>query len=243
MQTILIADDEPDIREIVSFNLSKAGYRCLTAVDGRQALEVLALERADLLLLDVMMPELSGFDVARTIRNDEVDGVPYDLPIIFLTALGEEDDVLRGFALGADDYIAKPFSLRLLLARVEAVLKRSQDQQPLSPGSAVPFPQTASLRAREVCYETLTLDEDRFSAAIDGADLGLTKMEYELLHFLLTHAGVVYSRSEILGQVWPDNGLVLDRTVDVTVTRLRKKLADYKDRIKTKAGYGYYWEK
>lgn len=244
MQTILIVDDEPDIREILSFNLEQAGYRCLTAANGRQALERLTMHDArctvdntqctiDLVLLDVLMPELSGYDVARSIRNDEVPGVPYDLPIIFLTALGEEDDMLHGFSLGADDYIAKPFSLRVLVARIEAVMKRA------------PFQQTSEepQRVGELCYERLCLNEKNYRATIENTELGLTKMEYELLHFLLRHQGVVYSRNELLEQVWPDNGLVLDRTVDVTITRLRKKIGPYKNNLKAKTGYGYYWEK
>lgn len=231
MITILIADDEPDIREILQFNLSRAGYRCITAADGQQALELLQEQIVHLLLLDIMMPGLSGFDVARAVRNDQLTGVPYDLPIIFLTALGEEDDQLRGFSLGADDYVTKPFSLRLLQARVEAVLKRGKPEpsnQPTQP---------------TIAYDRLILSANTFSATLDGIDICLTKMEYELLHFLLTHQGAVYPRSEILSHVWPDNGLVLERTVDVTIARLRKKIGIYKENLKAKTGYGYYWEK
>lgn len=238
MQTILIVDDEPDIREILSFNLEQAGYACLTACDGKQALAQLSQHGAELVLLDVMMPEMSGFELAQQIRNDAVPGVPYDQPIIFLTALGEEEDQLRGFSLGADDYIAKPFSLRLLLARIEARLRRQVEsrkwevvlRQAQEPGPGVE-------------YELLRLSDSTFVATLDGRDIGLTKMEYELLHFLLQHQGIVYSRRDLLTEVWPDNGLVLDRTVDVTITRLRKKIGPYKEHLKAKVGYGYYWEK
>lgn len=258
MHTILIVDDEPDIREILAFNLEQAGYRvspfpALQAPFPQNAAELLrardfADERIDLILLDVMMPGISGFEVARMIRNEEVPNIAHDIPIIFLTALGEEEDVLHGFSLGADDYISKPFSIKEVLARVRAVLKRKT----LSPGFAVPLPQNAAepLRAGDYAgendilrYESLQLDSKIFVGKIDGEDIGLTKMEYELLHFLMQHPGAVYSRSELLTQVWPDNGLVLDRTVDVTITRLRKKIGMYKDKLKTKTGYGYYWEK
>lgn len=236
-KTILIVDDEPDIREILCFNLEQAGYRCLQAADGRQALERLTMHDAqctvDLVLLDIMMPGMSGYEVARAIRNDEVAGVPYDLPIIFLTALGEEDDMLHGFQLGADDYISKPFSIKEVIARIAAVLKRTHPHPLPSEGKGWHSDPQAGL----------SFDDKLNTAAIDGTDLGLTKMEYELLHFLVSHPGVVYSRTDLLSQVWPDNGLVLERTVDVTITRLRKKIGPYKDRIKTKTGYGYYWEK
>lgn len=235
MYTILIVDDEQDIREILSFNLTEAGYNCRTAANGKAALELLTREKADLILLDVMMPEMSGFEVARTIRNDELSGVPYDLPIIFLTALGEEEDMLHGFALGADDYVAKPFSLRLLMARVEAIRKRTH----LPADRSVLQKPTAPT----IGYDMLILDEMQFTATISGKDIELTKMEYELLNFFLRHQGVVYSRSELLEQVWPENGLVLDRTVDVTITRIRKKIGIYKEHLKAKTGYGYYWEK
>lgn len=252
MLTILIADDEPDIREILLFNLNRAGYRCLTASDGQQAIRMLGEQSVDMALLDVMMPELSGFEVARAIRNDELSGVPYDLPVIFLTALGEEMDQLQGFSLGADDYITKPFSIRLLLARIEAVLKRKtfpkgaslhRREEEEEEGSFRLSSQGVEVKPADVCYDRLRLSADTFSATVDGNDIGLTKMEYELLLFLLTHQGAVYSRSEILQHVWPDNGLVLDRTVDVTIARLRKKLGNYKENLKAKTGYGYYWEK
>lgn len=220
MQTILIVDDEPDIREILSFNLEQAGYTCLKAAHGEQALKLLSEHPIDLILLDVMMPGMSGFQVAQQIK---------DIPLIFLTALGEEEDILHGFSLGADDYISKPFSIKEVLARVKRSLERSQPS---------PSPIVEHLEENG-----LLLDGCTFTATIDGENIGLTKMEYELLCFLMHHPRAVYSRSELLTQVWPENGLVLDRTVDVTITRLRKKLGKHKEQLKTKNGYGYYWEK
>lgn len=215
--TILIVDDEQDIREILAFNLETAGYRCLSASCGAEALDLIAHQAVDLVLLDVMMPDMSGFEVAQQIK---------DIPVIFLTALGEEEDILRGFSLGADDYIAKPFSIKEVLARVKRTLER---------GSQPPLPSSEA--------GGLVLDDRTYMGTIDGEDLGLTKMEYELLHFMLHHQGVVFSRTDLLSQVWPDNGIVLERTVDVTITRLRKKIGTYKYHLKTKMGYGYYWEK
>lgn len=234
MHTILIIDDERDIREILSFNLEQADYTCLQATNGQQGLAILTEQKVNLILLDVMMPGMSGFELAQMIRNDEVPGVAYDTPIIFLTALGEENDILRGFSLGADDYISKPFRILEVLARVEAVLRRQT-----SPN----LPSHVGIPHLKEDEEGLLLDDQTYTATIHGEDIDLTKMEYELLHFLTHHPGVVYSRGELLTQVWPDNGLVLDRTVDVTVTRLRKKIGIYKDQLKTKTGYGYYWEK
>lgn len=230
MHTILIVDDEQDIREILQFNLEKTGYRCLTAASGTEALEVIANQQVDLILLDVMMPGMSGFEVAERVK---------DIPVVFLTALSEEDDLLRGFSLGADDYIAKPFSIREVLARVEAVLRRKTVKGP----SSLKGQGDNADGSSSVGYENLQLDGTIFTGTIDGTDIGLTKMEYELLNYLLQHQGVVCSRADLLKRVWPDNGLVLERTVDVTITRLRKKIGIYKDHLKAKTGYGYYWEK
>lgn len=231
MQTILIIDDEQDIREILAFNLEQAGYNTLCYDNGN----VNVNENVDLVLLDVMMPGMSGFDLAHMIRQNQIPNIAHDVPIIFLTALGEEDDILRGFDIGADDYISKPFSIQEVLARVQAVLRRKS--------SPTKEQEDHSETSHDVGYESLRLDSMTFTATIDGIDIGLTKMEYELLHYLLRHQGMVFARADLLQQVWPDNGLVLDRTVDVTITRLRKKIGAYKEHLKAKTGYGYYWEK
>ncbi len=229
MQTILIVDDEQDLREILTFNIEQAGYNCLQVANGGQALTILAEQKVDLILLDVMMPGMSGFEVAQQIK---------DIPIIFLTALGEEEDILHGFSLGADDYISKPFRIKEVLARVEAVLRRkTPSYSPL--GGEMPTTRKDDC----VGYDGLRLDSTTYTGTIDGVDIGLTKMEYELLYFLLQHQGAVFCRADLLDRVWPDNGLVLERTVDVTITRLRKKIGNYKEHLKAKTGYGYYWEK
>ena len=234
---ILIVDDEQDICEILRFNLLQAGYECSTAFNGRDAIRQLLADTYDLILLDVMMPEMSGYELAKMIRNDQLEMVPYDLPIIFLTALGEEDDMLRVFRIRADDYVAKPFSIKLLIARVEAIIKRNSRVWS-TPADPILLPHSDD---RE--HKGLLVREDIYSASIDGEDLRLTKMEFELLAFLIHHTGTIFSRTDLLKQVWPSCDMVLERTVDVTITRLRKKLGDYKDHLKTKNGYGYYWEK
>ena len=226
-RTILVVDDEPDIREILVFNLEQEGYRCLQAGCGQEALRMVKDEHVDLALLDIMMPNMSGLEVAEVWQKMEKCPA-----LIFLTALGEEADVLRGFELGADDYIHKPFSLKQVLARVAAVIRRH---------SAVDV--SAEQEGNTISYEDLMLYNSLKTATICGSSISLTRMEYELIAFLLMHPGKVYSRAEILQYVWPNDGLVLERTVDVTVNRLRKKLGLYREHLKAKTGYGYYWEK
>ena len=215
-KTILVVDDEPDIREILVFNLEQEGYRCLQASCGQEALCMAKDEHVDLVLLDIMMP------------NKEENSPA----LIFLTALGEEEDVLRGFELGADDYIHKPFSLKQVLARVAAVIRRH---------SSVDV--TTEPSGKSIVYEDLVLYDSMKTATLFGNLISLTRMEYELLVFMLQHPGKIYSRAEILRYVWPNDGLVLERTVDVTVNRLRKKIGTYREHLKAKTGYGYYWEK
>jgi DNA-binding response OmpR family regulator len=226
-RTILVADDEPDIREILVFNLEQEGYRCLQASNGQEAMQIARTEPVDLALLDIMMPNMSGLEVAEAWQKSE------NCPaIIFLTALGEEADVLRGFELGADDYILKPFSLKQVLARIAAVIRRrNAADMPVKP------------EENAIAYEDLRLYDSMKTATLCGSSLSLTRMEYELLAFLLQHPDKVYSRADILQYVWPNDGLVLERTVDVTVNRLRKKIGPYREHLKAKTGYGYYWEK
>ncbi len=226
-RTILIVDDEPDIREILIFNLEQEGYHCLQANCGQDALRIVREAHVDLVLLDIMMPNISGLEVAEVLQKSENGPA-----IIFLTALGEEADVLRGFELGADDYIRKPFSLKQVLARVAAVIRRHNTAEvPLEPIE------------NTISYEDIVLYDSLKTATISGSPVSLTRMEYELLAFLLQHSGKVYSRAEILRFVWPNDGLVLERTVDVTINRLRKKIGIYREHLKAKTGYGYYWEK
>lgn len=220
-QQILVVDDERDLCEILQFNLSAAGYEVDMAASAAEALDK-GLSHYDLLLLDVMMPGMSGFDLASRLRQDKETA---EIPIIFLTALGSEEDTLHGFDLGADDYIAKPFSIKEVLARVKAVLSRTAPAQ--------------SSSAHELSYEGLTMDLDKMVVTVDGESVSLTKTEYELLKLLLGNRGQVFSRQEVLDRVWPKDVVVTDRTVDVNITRMRKKIGRYSSCIITRHGFGY----
>lgn len=219
-QKILIIDDEQDLCEILQFNLTTAGYQVDTVNSGEEALKK-DIKQYDLLLLDVMMPGMSGFELAAGLKLSESTA---NLPIIFLTALGDEQDKLHGFDLGADDYIAKPFSIREVLARVKAVLSRT------SP---------AATNVQVLTYEGLTMDLVKMTVTVDGNPVQLTKTEYELLKLFLEHRGQVFSRQEVLDRVWPHDVVVTDRTVDVNITRMRKKIGRYSSCIVTRHGFGY----
>lgn len=222
MKRILIVDDEPDLCEILRINLEAEGYETEVAHSATEALGK-DVERCNLAVLDVMMPGMSGFEMAERMRTTGID-----VPIIFLTAKDREDDKLQGFALGADDYVSKPFSVRELMARVKAVLSRAT---------------TVNNEVTEhLAYEGLTIDMAQMKATVDGEGLNLTKTELELLRLLLSHRGQVFSRQQLLSEVWPSDVVVTDRTVDVNITRLRKKLGHYGQHIATRQGYGYVFE-
>lgn len=222
---ILVVDDEEDLCEILKFNLETEGYEVDTAFSAEEALK-LDLTRYQLLLLDVMMGEISGFKMANRLKKNEATA---RVPIIFLTAKDTENDMLTGFNLGADDYISKPFSIREVLARVKAVLRRTDDK--------------AHARTNELLtYETLALDCKRIKATVNGTEVPLTKKEFEILKLLLENRGNVLSREEMLSRIWKDEVYVLDRTVDVNITRLRKKIAPYGKNIVTRLGFGYCFE-
>lgn len=220
---ILIVDDEESLCEILQFNLEVEGYEADVAYSAEQALEMHP-ERYSLILLDVMMGEMSGFKMARILKsNPETARVP----VIFCTARDTEDDTVAGLNLGADDYIAKPFSIREVLARVRSVLRRTAS------------PQTES---EVIGYEGLEMDLRRKSCTVDGEEVSLTKKEFEILSLMLSHRGVIFSREEILHRVWSDEVIVLDRTIDVNITRLRRKIGRYGEHIVTRLGYGYGFE-
>ena len=221
---ILVVDDEQDLCEILQFNLNAAGYGTDVAFSAEEAIGK-GIEQYDLLLLDVMMPGLSGFELAQRLKTDEKTA---HIPIIFITAKDAEDDTLQGFGLGADDYVTKPFSVREVGARVKAVLSRSLPQ---------PLKKEGSLE-----YEGLSIDLSHKSVTVDGEAVALTKTEFELLVLLLSHRGKVLSRQQILDSVWPQDVIVTDRTVDVNVTRMRKKIGRYGQMIVSRQGFGYVFE-
>ena len=221
---ILVVDDEQDLLEILKFNLETEGYEVATATSAEEALH-LNLGDFNLLLLDVMMGGMSGFAMARKLKDNPSTAA---IPIIFLTARDTENDTLTGFSLGADDYISKPFSIREVLVRVRAVLRRTADPS---------TQQSNTLR-----YQGIEMNLDKKTVSIEGEDIPFTKTEFELLHLLLDERGRVFSRQELIDRVWPKDVLVLDRTVDVNITRLRKKSGPYAKCIVTRLGFGYYFD-
>ena len=238
-QRILIVDDEEDICMILSYSLQKAGYEVLVAHSAEEALANYELRiknyEVDLILLDIMMGEMSGLEMAEKLRSDigyreSGIGIP---PIIFLTALSDEDTVLKGFKLGADDYISKPFRIAEVLARVAAVLRRSA-----TPKTAVQNSSEVQ-NSSTIVFEGIVVNKADMSLKVDGEVVVMTRKEIELLCYLLTHRGQILSREHLLQNVWDSNGFVLERTVDVHITHLRKKLGQYGKRIVTKSGYGY----
>lgn len=222
---ILVVDDEADLCEILRFNLEAEGYAVDTAYSAEEAL-TLDLSRYDLMLLDVMMGEMSGFALAKRLKASQVTK---DTPIIFLTARDTENDTVTGFNLGADDYISKPFSIREVMVRIRAVLRRA----------AAPAQQG---EPQLIKYQGLELNLDNKTVSIDGEAVAFTKTEFELLRTLLEERGKVFSRQDLINRVWPKDVLVLDRTVDVNITRLRKKIGAYSKCIVTRLGFGYFFD-
>lgn len=223
---ILVVDDEQDLCEILKFNLETEGYQVETANSAEEALEK-NIASYNLLLLDVMMGGMSGFQLAKQLKNSEVTA---HIPIIFLTARDTENDTVTGFNLGADDYISKPFSIREVMVRVRAVLRRTASRLEGAEEPTV------------ISYQGLLLNLDKKSVSVDGEDVPFTKTEFELLRLLLEERGRVFSRQELIDRVWPKDVLVLDRTVDVNITRMRKKIGRFAKCIVTRLGFGYYFD-
>jgi len=219
---ILVVEDENAIREMLVMVLEQADYYVLTAADVRQGEELLRLRDPDLLLLDWMLPGVSGIDWARRLRQDDHYR---ELPIVLLTARGEMDDKLRGFNVGADDYITKPFSPKELVARIQAILRRAGKLG----------------RMGKLTVANVSLDETEHRVTISGSDVAISPTEFRLLEFFLSHPGKVYSRSQLLDQVWGRSTYIEERTVDVHIRRLRKILAEHEseDLIQTVRGFGY----
>ena len=223
-EKILVVDDESAISDIIKFNFEKEGYLIDTADNGKGAIELAAENNYDLILLDIMMPKLNGFEALREIRKSS------DVPVIMLTAREDEVDKVLGLELGADDYVVKPFSMRELLARVKAVLRRFDAQEKKEEDTRV-------LKVMD-----LEIDLNKYQVRRKGENIELTLREFELLKYLASHPGVVFSREELLEEVWEYEYYGDIRTVDVTVRRLREKIEDEnKDfkYIKTKRGVGY----
>ncbi|NLE63979.1 MAG: response regulator transcription factor, partial [Bacteroidales bacterium] len=219
---ILVVDDEESLCEILKFNHEKEGYEVDTALSAEEAL-TMNIASYQLLLLDVMMGEISGFKLASILKNSKTTS---SIPIIFCTAKDTEKDTVEGLNLGADDYISKPFSVKEVIARVKAVLRRiKQEQQKQNP-------------SKIISYEDLVIDSDSKKASIKGQTLALTKKEFELLLLFVSHPNVVFNRESLLEKIWHDDVYVIDRTIDVHITRLRKKIVPYDKQLVTRLGYG-----
>lgn len=228
MKKILVVDDEKPISDIIKFNMVKEGYEVVTAFDGREALEMFEAERPDILILDLMLPEMDGLEVARTIRKTS------NVPIIVLSAKDSEFDKVIGLEIGADDYMTKPFSNRELQARVKAILRRTDLTIENQEAEAAPT---------EIVIGDLQILTDAFVVKKHGEELDLTHREFELLHHLATHIGQVMTREHLLETVWDYDYFGDVRTVDVTIRRLREKIEDIPSRpeyILTRRGVGYY---
>lgn len=227
---ILVVDDEQDLCEILQYNLETEGYDVDTANSAEEALQ-LPIKDYQLLLLDVMMGEMSGFQMARKLKENPETA---SIPIIFITALDNEDCTVKGLNIGADDYIAKPISIREMKARVGAVLRRTHSTTAKDNNDD---------ERETISYQTLLIDTASKTVTMDGEKISLTKLEFELLHLFLRKPNTVFAREELLKRCWPSDTYVLDRTVDVNITRLRKKIGRYGKQIKTRFGYGYTFEK
>jgi two-component system phosphate regulon response regulator PhoB len=220
---ILVVDDEQDLCEILKYHLENEGCIVHTVYSSEQALKV-DLNNYDFFLLDIMMGEISGLELAKIIRsNPNLE----QKPILFITAKNQESDKLKAFNVGADDYVEKPFSIKEIIARIHVIYKRAFSKS----DSRIDFE-----------YENLKLIPQSKCVTINNIDVGLTKTEFEILQLLLNHAGRIYSRDEIMNKIWDNNSLVSNRAVDVNVRRIRKKIGEYHSLIKTKSGYGYFFE-
>ncbi len=223
---ILVVDDEEDLCEILQFNLETEGYTVDVAYSAEDALSK-EIGEYNLILLDVMMGKISGFKMARIVRSNPDT---LHIPIIFLTAKDDENDRLTGFTLGADDYISKPFSLREVMARIKAVIRRTEANN------------KEVIKERLLVYEKLEMSVENKKVKLDGVELSFTKKEFEILKFFLENRNRVFTREEVLSRIWPEDVYVLNRTVDVNITRLRKKIGPYEKNIVTRLGYGYCFE-
>ncbi|MEN6459429.1 MAG: response regulator [Thermoguttaceae bacterium] len=226
-QSVLVVEDDADIRELVSYNLLKQGYQVAAVASGEDALAAVAAKPPDLLLLDLMLPDLDGLSVCRQLKSDPAT---QSLPVIMLTAKGEESDIVGGFTLGADDYITKPFSPRVLLARIQAVFRRMAAGTPREEGDEP----SETIEIRE-----LKIHPGRYAVSVAGESVDLTATEFKLLHFLVQRPGWVFTRQQILDHVRGDTLAATDRAVDVQVVGLRRKLGSAGSYIETVRGVGY----
>lgn len=225
MKKILVVDDEIDLCEILRFNLENEGYEVDTAHSAEEALQILS-DQHDLILLDVMLEGMSGYQMANKLRTE----LKNSIPIIFLTAKNTENDLITGFSIGGDDYITKPFSLKEVLVRMKAIARRASKKT------------TSTHQSSVVQIGNLVIDDETKTVKIQGETIFLTKKEFLILYMLVQTAGRFHTREQILNNVWNDESFVLERTVDVHIARLRKKLGVVGNQIINRAGFGYSFE-
>lgn len=226
---ILVIDDEEALCEILKFNLEKEGYEVDCAYSAEEALEM-DLTVYSLMIVDIMMERFSGFDFAKRVRNQhDIENTP----IIFCSALDGEDDTVMGLNIGADDYITKPFVISEVLARVRAVLRRSEATRQWQ------YNVSKSIYEPDIVFHTLRIDRNEKLGYLDGQEINLTKTEFDILLFLLTHRNRIYSREEIIRRVWDSDVVITNRTIDTNIARLRKKIGQYGNNIVTRLGFGY----
>ena len=222
-ETILVIEDEDDILEVIDYNLRREGYNVIRSRDGVDGLKRAQAISPDLVLLDLMLPELDGIEVCQHLRADNRTS---SIPIIMVTAKGEESDIVLGLGVGADDYVIKPFSPRELIARLKAVLRRVPNQENKQIGSSI-------LR------QGVSIDPEKHRVIISGDDIPFTATEFKMLHYLASNPGRVFTRDKLLSKVMGENAVVVDRTIDVHVKTIRKKLGPFRDLIETVRGVGY----
>ena len=223
--SILIVEDEPDIREVLEYNLTREGFRVSCSADGEEGMKRIRRERPALVLLDLMLPGQDGLDVCRNMKSD---GETRQIPIIMVTAKGEESDVVLGLGMGADDYVTKPFSPKELIARVKAVLRRGP-------------PKDSEELPKRIASQGVVIDPACHEVEVDGQPVDFTATEFRLLHYLASRPGRVFTRDQLVRNVIGDDVVVLDRNIDVHVRAVRKKLGAHRDLIKTVRGVGYRW--
>ena len=225
-ESIVVIEDEADIREVIEHNLSREGYKVHASADGDKGLEMIRTEKPVLVLLDLMLPGLDGLDVCRELKADRRTR---SIPVIMVTAKGEESDIVLGLGIGADDYVTKPFSPKELIARVKAVLRRSPSSRD-------------SESAETVKRGPLSIDLGRHEVLVEGESVNFTATEIRLLHFLASHPGRVFTRDRLLSRVLGEDSFVIDRNIDVHIRAVRKKLGIHRDMIETIRGVGYRFQ-
>ena len=224
-QTVLIIEDEPSLQEILTYNLESRGYQVLVFDDGTEGLEGVRKHVPDIVLLDIMLPGMDGFEVCRHIRSDPLIK---HLPVLMMTARGEEIDQLVGFQMGADDYVTKPFKMRILLERIKSLLRRTEGSTDDESG--------------RLSSDGIVLDRIQFKVTVGDADIAFTPTEFDLLWHLMKHPGRVFNRADLMNAIMGDDTIVLERTIDVHIRALRKKLGDCGEFIETVHGIGYRYK-